>query len=85
MPPGLIEEQDGAGAGRDVEGDFLGALAVVTGAGGQRPLAHRPQFAAQVEARHRQAKLVPDPLPQIDKPPTHHAVSRGDRTHLDLP
>ena len=23
MPPGLIEEQDGVGAGRDVEGDFL--------------------------------------------------------------
>jgi len=23
MPSGLIEEQDGVGAGRDVEGDFL--------------------------------------------------------------
>ena len=46
-------------------------------------IAHRPELAAQGMARDRERELVPNPLRQISKPPTHDAMCRRDRPGLD--
>ena len=57
---------------------------MVTRAGGQFPVTHRPQLASQREARHRHAELIPDSLPQIDKPQAHYAMGGGDQSRFKL-
>ena len=46
-------------------------------------VAHRPELAAHGMARDRERELVPNPLRQISKPPTHDAVCRWDWPGLD--
>ena len=64
--------------------DVIGLLAMMTGTSRELAIAHRPQFPAQREARHRQAELIPDPLRQIDEPPADNAMGGGDRASLNL-
>lgn len=54
-------------------------------AGARRELAvvQRPQFSAERLLGDGDAKLLPDPLDQIDKPPAYHPVNGGDRPLLD--
>jgi hypothetical protein len=47
--------------------------------------AHRAQLPAQRLLRDRQAKLVPDPLREIDQPPANDPVNCRDRPALDNP
>ena len=46
-------------------------------------VAQRAQFAAQDLFGHRQAIFVEHPLHEINQPPAHDLVNRGDRTGLD--
>jgi len=46
---------------------------------------HRAQFPAQGLLRDRDAVFVPDPLRQIDQPPSNDTVHRCDRPALDNP
>ena len=46
-------------------------------------IAQRAQFAAEDLFGDRQAIFVEHPLREIDKPPAHDLMNRGDRTGLD--
>ena len=46
-------------------------------------VAHRTKLAPERVARDGERELVPDPLRQIGKPPTHHAMRRRYRPGLD--
>jgi hypothetical protein len=51
--------------------------------GRELAIAHGAQFAAQRLLGHDDPKLLPNPLTEIDDPPSHHAVYRRDRSALD--
>ena len=46
-------------------------------------IAHRAKLAPESVARDGEREFIPDPLRQIGKPPTHHAMRRRDRSRLD--
>ena len=50
--------------------------------GGELADPHRAQFPAKGRLARRDAKLVPEPLRQIDQPPAHHPVQIGLRSGL---
>jgi hypothetical protein len=58
-------------------------LRMMAWTGGELAIAHGAQFAAQRLLGHDDTKLLPNPLTEIDDPPSHHAVYRRDRTALD--
>ena len=46
-------------------------------------IAQATQLATQRLPGHADPELLPQPLAEIDQPPTHNIVDRGDRTVLD--
>jgi hypothetical protein len=46
-------------------------------------IAQRAKLTAQRLPGHADAELLPQPLTEIDQPPPHNIVDRGDRTVLD--
>jgi hypothetical protein len=58
---------------------------VVTRPGREFAVAHGAQLPAERLLSDRDAKLLEDPLCEINQPPAHHAVNRRDRAALDHP
>jgi len=58
---------------------------MMAGPGGELAETHRAQLPAQGLFGDRDAKLVPDPLREIDQPPANDPVHRRDRPALDNP
>ncbi len=58
-------------------------LRMMAGAGRELAIAHGAQFATQRLLGHDDTKRLPNPLTEIDDPPSRHAVYRRDRTALD--
>src|SRR5215210_882995 len=46
-------------------------------------IAERPHLTAQCLLRYRDPELLPEPLDQINKTPTHHPMHRGDAAIID--
>jgi hypothetical protein len=52
-------------------------------AGGKLAKAHCPQFPPERLPAHRDAKILPQPLHKIEKPPAHHAIEIRLRPSFD--
>src|SRR4051794_28245225 len=52
-------------------------------AGRELAVVQGPQLAAQRLLGDRDPELLPDPGDEVDQPPAHHAVDRGDRARID--
>ena len=74
---------DGAGHTFFIFLDRSLGLRMVTRPGRKLAIAHAAKFPAQGLLGDRHAELLEDPLAEIDDPPAHDAMYRGDRPALD--
>src|SRR5271165_1064552 len=63
--------------------DRAGGLGVMARTGRKFAIAHGARFAAQRLLGDDDAEVLPNPLAEIDNPPSHDAVNGRDRSALD--